>query len=100
MICEVYLRGKKRLFYITKEESMITDENGVKHPETVEDQVQLRREEEQALRREGFWNRKAQREGWAKPQHNQGDESEREKTGADRYFEQKARREGWASNKR
>ena len=51
---------------------MITDENGAKHPETVEDDVQLRREEEQARKREEFWNRKAEREGWTRPK---GDET-------------------------
>lgn len=68
---------------------MITDENGVKHPETVEDQVQLRKEEEQAQRREEFWNRKAKREGWARPELNQGAKPEKEETRLDRMFKKR-----------
>lgn len=82
---------------------MITDENGVKHPETVIEEVELsreeEREEERTDQRERFWNRKAKREGWERPEHNQGrkpeNNTESGKSSTDRYFERKRKREGW-----
>lgn len=43
---------------------MVTDENGVKHPETAIEEAQLQLEERKSLA-DRFWNRKAKREGWA-----------------------------------
>ena len=80
---------------------MITDENGVKHPETVIEEADLEREEKQNRRLEAserFWNRKARREGWARPEPNQGARPEKEKTASERFFERKALREGWSKN--
>ena len=71
---------------------MITDENGQKWPETVEDEVQLRKEQEQAQRREEFWNRKAKREGWERKPADQKNLSP-----LDLRFAQKKRREGTGS---
>lgn len=76
---------------------MIIDENGVKHPETVIEEVELEREEKQK-RQDSFWNRKAKREGWAKPVHNQGEKTESEETASERFFRRKAEREGWIRN--
>lgn len=70
---------------------MITDENGQKWPETVEEAAKLKHIEESANR---FFERKAQREGWAKPELNQGMKPKVEKTSADLFFERKARKEG------
>lgn len=78
---------------------MITDENGVKHPECVADEVQLRKEQEEQKKETAtrFFNRKANREGWNKPTAKEqgtncsGDGKKR----ADRFFAQKAKREGW-----
>ena len=64
---------------------MITDENRVNNPERVG-------------AADRFFNRKAVKEGWARPELNQGQKPEREKSRADSYFERKSRREGWASN--
>ena len=75
---------------------MITDENGQKWPETVEEEVQLRKEEEQAQRREELWNRKAKREGWARPELNQGSKPEKEEIRLDRVF--KKRHPEWYRN--
>ena len=78
---------------------MIIDENGVKHPETVIEEAELSREEERTNQRERFWNRKAKREGWERPEHNQGRKPENDpesgKSSTDRYFERKRKREGW-----
>ena len=73
---------------------MITDENGQKWPETVEEAAQLKHIKESADR---FFDRKARREGWANPELNQGRKPEGEKTSVDRYFERKAKKEGWQS---
>ena len=73
---------------------MIIDENGVKHPETVIEEAELQREEEKR-RVDDFWNRKAQREGWARQELKQGRKPEKETKSADGYFERKSKREGW-----
>ena len=72
---------------------MITDENGVKHPETIEEAAQLKHNEEMVDR---FFERKARKEGWGKPVHNHGAKPESENKAADRFFASKAKREGWS----
>ena len=72
---------------------MITDENGVKHPETIEEAAQMQHSENMVNR---FFERKAKKEGWGKPVHNQGAKPESEKTAAERFFAIKAKREGWS----
>lgn len=68
---------------------MIKDENGALHPETAEEEAQLREKRE---RFEKNWNRKAQREGWERKPAIQ---DEKNLKPVERYFAQKKRREGW-----
>ena len=64
---------------------MIVDENGKKWPETVEEEAKMQHTREMMDR---FFERKARREGWAKPELNQG-KPEAEKTKLDRMFEKR-----------
>lgn len=67
---------------------MITDEKGIKHPECIADEAELRDGKKERMERQ--WNRKAQREGWArKPEL-------RNMKPLKRAFYDKAQREGWA----
>lgn len=92
MFIELVAHGLKKLIYKSNYGVMIKDENGTLHPETVEDEVQLREKRE---RFEKNWNRKARREGWARPELNQGAKPEKEETRLDRAFRKKFLNEHW-----
>ncbi len=89
MIVELVTHGRKKLIYSSKYSVMIKDENGTLHPETIEDEVQLREKRE---RSEKNWNRKAKREGWERKPADQKNLSP-----LDLRFAQKKRREGQGS---
>lgn len=61
---------------------MITDENGVRHPECVADEVALREER--------------QKQPQTAVQRAMASKNNVYKNGADRFFHNKAKKEGWA----
>lgn len=91
MIIELVAHGRKKLIYLSKYGVMTKDENGTLHPETAEEEVQLRERRE---RFEKNWNRKARREGW---ERKPADQQKKNLKPVDRFFAEKKKREGWGS---